>query len=29
VGNWRILYTIDDRAREVRVYRIKHRSKAY
>jgi len=29
VRNWRILYTIDDRAREVRVYRIKHRSKAY
>lgn len=29
VGDWRILYTIDDAAREVRVYRIKHRAKAY
>lgn len=29
VGDWRILYTINDQAREVRVYRIKHRAKAY
>ena len=29
VGDWRILYTVDDRAREVRVYRIKHRREIY
>jgi mRNA interferase RelE/StbE len=29
VGDWRVLYTIDDQAREVRIYRIKHREKAY
>lgn len=29
VGAWRILYTIDDRSREVQIYRIKHRSRAY
>ncbi|MFN4219043.1 MAG: type II toxin-antitoxin system RelE family toxin [Candidatus Bipolaricaulia bacterium] len=29
VGDWRILYTIDDQAHEVQVYRIKHRSRAY
>ncbi|MCS6903012.1 MAG: type II toxin-antitoxin system RelE/ParE family toxin [Candidatus Bipolaricaulota bacterium] len=29
VGDWRILYQIDDQAKEVRVYRIKHRSQAY
>lgn len=29
VGDWRILYTINDQACEVRVYRIKHRAKAY
>lgn len=29
VGDWRILYSVDDQAKEVRVYRIKHRSRAY
>lgn len=29
VGNWRILYSVDDQAKEVRVYRIKPRSQAY
>lgn len=29
VGNYRILYLIDDYKREVRVYRIKHRQEAY
>ncbi len=29
VGKWRILYTVDDQAKEIHVYRIKHRSKAY
>ena len=29
VGKWRILYTIDDQAKEIHVYQIKHRSKAY
>ena len=29
VGDWRILYTVDDRRREVWVYRIKHRSRSY
>ena len=29
VGDWRILYTVDDPAREVHVYRIKHRREAY
>ena len=29
VGNWRILYTIDDEVREVQVYRIRHRREAY
>lgn len=29
VRDWRILYEIDDKAQEVRVYRIRHRSKAY
>ena len=29
VGQWRILYVIDDEKTEVRIYRIKHRSKAY
>jgi mRNA interferase RelE/StbE len=28
-GDWRILYTVDDLKREVRIYRIKHRSQAY
>jgi mRNA interferase RelE/StbE len=29
VGKWRILYTVDDQAKEIHVYQIKHRSKAY
>ena len=29
VGNFRILYRIDDNAKEVIIYRIKHRSEAY
>jgi len=29
VGDWRILYTIDDQAKEIQVYRIKQRAKAY
>lgn len=29
VGDYRILYEIDDRARKVVVYRIKHRREAY
>jgi mRNA interferase RelE/StbE len=29
VGGWRILYAVNDQAHEVRVYRIKPRSKAY
>jgi len=29
VGDWRILYTVDDQTKEVRIYRIRHRSKAY
>ncbi len=29
VGDYRILYTVDDAARAVRVYRIKHRREAY
>jgi len=29
VGDWRILYTINDQTKEVRIYRIKHRSQAY
>ncbi|MCS6936256.1 MAG: type II toxin-antitoxin system RelE/ParE family toxin [Candidatus Bipolaricaulota bacterium] len=29
VGDWRILYSVDDQAKEVRVYRIKHRARAY
>lgn len=29
VGDWRIIYEINDGAEEVRVYRIKHRGKAY
>ncbi len=26
VGDWRVLYIVDDQRREVRVYRIKHRA---
>ena len=29
VGDWRVLYTVDDEAKEVHVYRIKHRREAY
>jgi mRNA interferase RelE/StbE len=29
VGDYRILFTIDDVAKEVRVYRLKHRKEAY
>ncbi|MFY9493121.1 MAG: type II toxin-antitoxin system RelE/ParE family toxin [Minisyncoccia bacterium] len=29
IGDWRVIYEIDDRLREVKIYRIKHRSKAY
>jgi mRNA interferase RelE/StbE len=28
-GKWRILYTVDDQAKEIHVYQIKPRSKAY
>lgn len=28
-GDWRIIYEIDDRNKEIKVYAIKHRSKAY
>ena len=29
VGDWRVLYEIDDAARTVRVVAVRHRSKAY
>ncbi|MEK7516395.1 MAG: type II toxin-antitoxin system RelE/ParE family toxin [Patescibacteria group bacterium] len=29
IGDWRIIYEINDRTETVKVYRIKHRSKAY
>ena len=29
IGDWRVLYEIDDKDKEVRIYRIKHRSRAY
>jgi len=29
VGSWRIIYEIDDKNKEVKVYRIKHRSIVY
>ena len=29
VGDWRILYEISDARKEVKIYRIMHRSKAY
>lgn len=29
VGDWRILYEIDDKNKEIKIYRIKHRNKAY
>ena len=28
-GDWRILYTVDDKARLVRIYRIGHRKEVY
>lgn len=29
VGDWRVLYEIYDKTKEVKIYRIKHRSNAY
>ncbi len=29
VGSWRVIYEIDDEAREVRVMRVRHRREAY
>lgn len=29
VGDWRVIYEIDDARKEVMVYRVKHRSTAY
>jgi mRNA interferase RelE/StbE len=29
VGDWRVLYTVDDSAMRVHIYRIKHRREAY
>lgn len=29
VGDYRILYTVNDQAKEVRIYRIRHRGRAY
>ena len=29
IGDWRILYEIDDKSKLVRIFRVKHRSKAY
>ena len=29
VGDWRIIYEINDKVKELKIYRIKHRSKAY
>ncbi|MDT5268256.1 MAG: mRNA interferase RelE/StbE [Acidobacteriota bacterium] len=29
IGDWRVLYAIDDAARTVRVVAVRHRSKAY
>ncbi|MBI2038774.1 MAG: type II toxin-antitoxin system RelE/ParE family toxin [Candidatus Niyogibacteria bacterium] len=29
IGDLRVIYEIDDKRREVKIYRIKHRSKAY
>ncbi|MBI2639931.1 MAG: type II toxin-antitoxin system RelE/ParE family toxin [Candidatus Sungbacteria bacterium] len=29
IGDWRVLYEIDDGIKEVKIYRIKHRSRAY
>lgn len=29
VGDWRVIYEIDDKTKSIMIYRIKHRSKAY
>ena len=29
VGNWRVIYEINDKNKEVKIFRIKHRSEAY
>lgn len=29
IGDWRIVYEIRDKAKEIRVYRVKHRSRVY
>ena len=29
IGDWRVIYEIIDKSKEVKIYRIKHRSKAY
>ena len=29
IGDWRVIYEINDRRREVQVYRVRHRSDAY
>ncbi len=29
VGDWRIIYEISDNKKEIKIYRIKHRSRAY
>ena len=29
IGDWRVIYEIYDKIKTVRIYRIKHRSKAY
>ncbi|MBI2624513.1 type II toxin-antitoxin system RelE/ParE family toxin [Candidatus Parcubacteria bacterium] len=29
IGDWRVMYEVDDKSKEVKIYRIKHRSRAY
>ena len=29
IGDWRVVYEINDKAREVKIYRVKHRSEGY
>jgi mRNA interferase RelE/StbE len=29
VGDYRILYTVDNEAKEIKIYRVRHRGKAY
>ena len=29
IGDWRVIYEINDKQKEIKIYRIKHRSKAY